>query len=230
LAGSIAYSKLSLTGTIVNADVATGAAIAYSKLNLAGSIANADIATGAAIAYSKLNLTGNILNADINASAAIAYTKLALSNSITNADINASAAIVDTKLATISTAGKVSGGAITSGTIGGSTAINTTGTITTRRHYGWHGQHPPHPAKRPDRFLHPCCLGRWQTHQHHDGWRHRACLGIQHRRQRDHLQQQHQQSNNHPRQWSDAAIWWFNCHRQPYTCWIRRRHSAMRCG
>ncbi len=131
LAGSIAYGKLSLTNTIVNADVATGAAIAYSKLNLAGSIANADIATGAAIAYSKLNLTGNILNADINASAAIAYSKLALSNSITNADINASAAIADSKLDTISTAGKVSGGAITSGTIAGTTAINTSGTITT---------------------------------------------------------------------------------------------------
>jgi hypothetical protein len=131
LAGSIAYGKLSLTGTIVNADVSSSAAIAYSKLNLAGSIANADIASGAAIAYTKLDITGNVVNADINASAAIAYSKLALSNSITNADINASAAIADSKLATISTAGKVSGGAITSGTIGGSTAINTTGTITT---------------------------------------------------------------------------------------------------
>jgi hypothetical protein len=50
---------------------------------------------------------------------------------IVNADINASAGIVDTKLATISTAGKVSGGAITSGTIAGSTAINTSGAITT---------------------------------------------------------------------------------------------------
>jgi len=131
LAGSIAYSKLSLSGTIVNADVSASAAIAYSKLNLAGTIVNADVSTSAAIAYSKLNLTGNVVNADINASAAIAYSKLALSNSITNADINASAAIADSKLATISTAGKVSGGAITSGTIGGSTVINTTGTITT---------------------------------------------------------------------------------------------------
>jgi hypothetical protein len=40
---------------------------------------------------------------------------------IDNADINASAAIADTKLDTISTAGKVSGSAITSGTIGGIT-------------------------------------------------------------------------------------------------------------
>ena len=131
LAGSIAYGKLSLTGAIVNADVSASAAIAYSKLNLAGSVANSDVSSTAAIAYSKLNLTGNVVNADINASAAIAYSKLALSDSITNADINASAAIADSKLNTISTAGKVSGGAITSGTIGGSTAINTTGTITT---------------------------------------------------------------------------------------------------
>lgn len=39
--------------------------------------------------------------------------------------------VTDTMLATISTAGKVSGGAITSGTIGGSTAINTSGAIAT---------------------------------------------------------------------------------------------------
>jgi hypothetical protein len=58
LAGSIAYSKLSLTGSIVNADVATSAAIAYSKLNLATSIVNADIATGAAIVDTKLATIG----------------------------------------------------------------------------------------------------------------------------------------------------------------------------
>jgi len=44
---------------------------------------------------------------------------------IVNADISASAAIADTKLATISTAGKVSGTAITSGN------ISTSGSITT---------------------------------------------------------------------------------------------------
>ena len=73
-----------------------------------------------------------IVNADINASAAIALSKLAtgalpsgitvasaniVDGTIVNADINASAAIADTKLATISTAGKVSGTAITSGDI-----------------------------------------------------------------------------------------------------------------
>lgn len=131
LAGSIAYSKLALTGTVVNADVSASAAIAYSKLNLASSIANADVSPTAAIAYSKLNITGSVVNADIATGAAIAYSKLNLTGNVTNADIASGASIADSKLATISTAGKVSGGAITSGTIGGSTAINTSGTITT---------------------------------------------------------------------------------------------------
>jgi hypothetical protein len=131
LAGSIAYSKLSLAGTILNADINASAAIAYSKLALSGAILNADINASAAIAYSKLSLAGAILNADINASAAIAYSKLALTGSVVNADIGAAAGIVDTKLATISTAGKVSGDAITSGAIAGSTSINTSGAITT---------------------------------------------------------------------------------------------------
>ena len=131
LAGSIAYGKLSLAGTILNADINASAAIAYSKLALSGAILNADINSAAAIAYSKLSLAGAILNADINASAAIAYSKLALTGSIVNADIGAAAAIADTKLATISTAGKVSGAAITSGAIAGTTSINTSGTITT---------------------------------------------------------------------------------------------------
>jgi hypothetical protein len=49
---------------------------------------------------------------------------------IVNADISTSAAIADTKLATISTAGKVSGTAITSGNIVTSGNITTTGTLT----------------------------------------------------------------------------------------------------
>lgn len=76
-AAAIAYSKLTLTGSIVNADVSASAAIAYSKLALTASIVNADINASAAIAYSKLNLTGAIVNADIGAAAAIAYSKLA---------------------------------------------------------------------------------------------------------------------------------------------------------
>jgi len=96
---AIAYSKLSLSNSIVNADIATGAAIAYSKLSLSNSIVNADIATGAAIAYSKLSLSGTIVNNDIATGAAIAYSKLSLSNSIVNADISTTAAIAITKLA-----------------------------------------------------------------------------------------------------------------------------------
>lgn len=57
---------------------------------------------------------GVIVDADVNAAAAIAYSKLNLATSIVNADVGAAAAIVDTKLATISTAGKVSGAALTS--------------------------------------------------------------------------------------------------------------------
>jgi hypothetical protein len=50
---------------------------------------------------------------------------------IVNADINASAAIADTKLATISTAGKVSGTAITSGN------MTTSGTVLTSNALGY---------------------------------------------------------------------------------------------
>lgn len=59
--------------TIVNADVSGSAAIAYSKLALTGAILNADLA--GSIAYSKLALTGAILNADLAGS--IALSKLA---------------------------------------------------------------------------------------------------------------------------------------------------------
>jgi len=51
----IPYDVLNLTGTLVNADVAAGAAIAYTKLNLANSIVNADVNAAAAIAGSKIN-------------------------------------------------------------------------------------------------------------------------------------------------------------------------------
>jgi len=95
LAGSIAYSKLSLTAAILNADLA--GSIAYSKLSLTGAVLNADLA--GSIAYSKLSLAGALLNADINASAAIAYSKLTLTGAILNADVNASAAIAYSKLA-----------------------------------------------------------------------------------------------------------------------------------
>ena len=95
-----------------------------------------------------------IVNADINASAAIALSKLAtgalptaitvasaniVDGTIVNADISASAAIDDTKLDTISTAGKVSGTAITSGTIATSGNLQITNTAPSSLHgKRWH--------------------------------------------------------------------------------------------
>lgn len=90
LAGSIAYSKLNLTGAILNADLA--GSIAYSKLSLSNSIVNADIAAGAAIVYSKLNLGSSIVNADIAGGAAIVYSKLNLTGAIVNGDLAGSIA------------------------------------------------------------------------------------------------------------------------------------------
>lgn len=98
VAAAIAYSKLSLTGSIVNADISGSAAIAYSKLTLTGSIVNADVSASAAIAYSKLTLTGSIVNADVSGAAAIAYSKLSLTGSIVNADVSGTAAIAYSKL------------------------------------------------------------------------------------------------------------------------------------
>lgn len=68
------------------------------------SIVDADISSSAAITLSKINITAASIN----------YDRLNLGGNIVNADINASAAIVDSKLATISTAGKISGAALTS--------------------------------------------------------------------------------------------------------------------
>lgn len=150
-----------VNGTIVDADINASAGIALSKLatgalpsgitidgaNITdGSIVDADINATAAITLTKLatgalpsGITVNssnivndsIVNADISPTAAISYSKLSLTGSIVDADVSASAAIADSKLATISTAGKVSGNAITAGTIGGSTAISTSGAIAT---------------------------------------------------------------------------------------------------
>jgi len=64
-------------GAVNNSKVAAGAAIVYSKLSLSNSIVNADINSIAAIVYSKLSLANSIVNTDINNSAAIAFSKLA---------------------------------------------------------------------------------------------------------------------------------------------------------
>ncbi len=143
--------------SIMNTDINTSAAIATSKLS--GAVTSitghglGGLATLGAVGSTEIT-NDSIMNTDINTAAAIATSKLSgavtsitghglgslatLSNvgsaeitdlSIMNADINASAAIADTKLATITTAGKVSGSAITSGTIGGSTVVATSGQL-----------------------------------------------------------------------------------------------------
>lgn len=82
---------------------------------------------------SAMILNNTIVDGDIASNAAINYGKLNLANSIVNADISAGAAIADTKLATISTAGKVSGTAITSGNISTTDSIATTSTVAVGR-------------------------------------------------------------------------------------------------
>ncbi|MCX6126930.1 MAG: hypothetical protein NTV34_19570 [Proteobacteria bacterium] len=75
---------------------------------------------GEVTASSTATFTGKTIDADDNTISDIADT-----------NIKAGAAIADSKLATISTAGKVSGAAITSGTIAGTTAVSTSGDIAT---------------------------------------------------------------------------------------------------
>ena len=71
-------------GSITNTQISSSAAIAYSKLNLTNSVVNADI-TANAVTTSKVAdgtvtsakiFDGTIVNADINASAAIALSKI----------------------------------------------------------------------------------------------------------------------------------------------------------
>lgn len=80
LSGAITTTNTGVTSLannyVTNAMVNSSAAIAYSKLNLSGSILNSDIFSSAGIAYSKLSLTDSIIDADINSAAAIAMDKL----------------------------------------------------------------------------------------------------------------------------------------------------------
>lgn len=76
-------ASLNTLSNIVNANISASAAITYSKLALSGAILNSDLA--GSIDYSKLVLTGSVLNADLAGS--IAYSKLVLSASIQNSDL-----------------------------------------------------------------------------------------------------------------------------------------------
>jgi hypothetical protein len=94
-----------LDGTIVNADVNASAALAYSKLALTGAIVNTDI-TNDTITNAKINTAAAIDKTKISGTAVtIADTgtvtsTMILDGTILNADINASAAIALSKLAT----------------------------------------------------------------------------------------------------------------------------------
>lgn len=124
--GDVTISDAGVTaiasGVIVNADINASAAIDYSKL--------ATLTAGNIVLGNASNVaTSTAVTGDITISNA-GVTAIA-SGVIVDGDINASAAIADSKLATISTAGKVSGAAIISGTIGGTTDISTSGTLAT---------------------------------------------------------------------------------------------------
>jgi len=62
--GNVSLTTVIGTGAIVNADVNASAGIAYSKLSLGGTITSADLAS-AAIAKTKLDLGGTITSADL---------------------------------------------------------------------------------------------------------------------------------------------------------------------
>jgi hypothetical protein len=83
-------SKLG-SDSVVNASVASGAAIAYSKLSLTDSIVAGDL-TDDCVTASKVAANA-IVNASVDSSAAIAYSKLDLSNSIVAGDITANAVV-----------------------------------------------------------------------------------------------------------------------------------------
>ena len=141
---AIAYSKLATlnSGNIIignGSNVATSTAVTgdvtISNTGVtaiaSGVIVDADIKSDAAIAFSKLASlsSGNILVG--NGSGVATAVAMSGDATLSNAGVLTLATIADSKLSTISTAGKVSGNAITSGTIGGTTIINTSGAITT---------------------------------------------------------------------------------------------------
>lgn len=134
VSGASGGTVTSVTSTNAYLSIATGTTTPALTLNV-GTAANTVAAgndsriTGAlqSGATAGGDLSGTYPNPSV-AAGAITATKIA-NGTITDTQISASAAIADSKLATISTAGKVSGSAITSGTIGGTTAISTSGTI-----------------------------------------------------------------------------------------------------
>ena len=146
-------------GTITNDDVAATAAIADTKiatLSSAGKVQDSALSSNVSLLGSDIDLTSEVSGTlplvhggTGGSTASAARTELGLGalatqdtvtggaggliddGTIMDIDISAAAAIAESKLATLTSPGKVSGSAVTSGTIGGSTAIDTTGAMTT---------------------------------------------------------------------------------------------------
>lgn len=125
-------------GQIVNASVSASAAIAYTKLALTGSILNADLAGGitqdklsGSIPYSKLVLTGSIVDGDI---VSVATTKL--TGTVTNAQLAGSIAATKLVGTDIATVGTITSGAWTASVIspafGGTGVANNAAATLTR--------------------------------------------------------------------------------------------------
>ncbi|AHZ84675.1 hypothetical protein Bb109J_c1985 [Bdellovibrio bacteriovorus] len=125
---------------VLNSGLAAGKVLKYDGTNWAPADDNSGTANAITAMTGDVSSAGNptatvTLNSNAVTTAkiqdgAVNSAKIA-DGSIVNDDISAGAAISDSKLATITTSGKVSGDAITTGTIGGSTAINTSGLIRT---------------------------------------------------------------------------------------------------
>jgi hypothetical protein len=125
---ALGYTPVNLAGDTMTGNLSMGGTAKVT--NLAAPTSGSDAATktyvddGLALKVSTTSL-GSL------ATLSTVTTAQITDGTITDGDISSSAAIADTKLATILTAGKVSGAAINSGTIGGSTSLNTTGSVST---------------------------------------------------------------------------------------------------
>jgi trimeric autotransporter adhesin len=120
--------------TATNANTASTIVARDASGNFTAGTITANLTGTASLATSAAACTGNAATVTTNANLTGDVTSVGNATSIAagvivNADINASAAIVDTKLAQITTAGKVSGTAITTGNISTSGSITTTSTL-----------------------------------------------------------------------------------------------------
>jgi len=130
-AGKISNSATTAT----NANTASAIVARDASGNFTAGTITANLTGTASLATSAAACTGNALTVTTNANLTGDVTSVGNATAIApgviiNADINNAAAIVDTKLAQITTAGKVSGSAITTGNISTSGNITTTGTLT----------------------------------------------------------------------------------------------------